>query len=263
MTVFTKVIGILFLLNYSTLLYANSLQQNELAPDVIRVDSWEYTTTNNATILANRLLQEESTQLKIDSDKLASVTREIDSILSQIQTEYPHLPNLSVLETYKSSVVIVKLKPELLEIITQILDDVSNERITLKTGNVEFDALNAQLGLSAVQIFTSTKIAIFYFNDSLNVPLASMRYSSIEDIEFAHPNNISGDGSDLAVQKLKGVWYVVFRHAWGDCPAGCLNSEFYFFEVKGTETQLIDGKQAMKKIEFLNLVDHRGWRYSP
>ena len=31
----------------------------------------------------------------------------------------------------------------------------------------------------------------------------------------------------------------VFREAWGDCPAGCINSEYWYFQKQGGEFDLL------------------------
>ena len=70
---------------------------------------------------------------------------------------------------------------------------------------------------------------------------------------------ILGDGPDIDAVKSKGRWYVVARRAWGDCPSGCINEEFFFFIVNGADVERIDRAQAMDRAEFRELVMNRGW----
>ena len=258
--VLAKTIGIVFLMSYSTLLHSNSSIPNDAASEVIRVYSSPNSTPTDATILAHRLLEREMTGSVIDPEQQRTLSREIESILSRVQNKYPELSKLSAWEHYGSKQIIVKLKPELLEIIVRILGEGTNERKTLHTGYVEFDALNAQLGLSAIKLFPSIHTAIFYFSNSLKVNWASVKYSLSDGVEFAHPDYRSGEDSDIELQNLQRVWYVVFRHAWGDCPAGCIHTEFYFFEVNGAEIERVERNQAMNKSEFTELIELRGWR---
>ena len=53
-------------------------------------------------------------------------------------------------------------------------------------------------------------------------------------------------------------WYVLARRAWGDCPSGCINDEFFFFIVNGVDVERIDPAQAMGIAEFRELVTNRG-----
>lgn len=257
--VLAKAIGILFLLNFSTLLYSNSSVQNDAAPDVIRVNSSEYSTPSDASILARRILQEESMGGIVDLENQRILSIEIESILSRIQNKYPKLPELSAREVYASGELIIKLKPELFEIIARILGEGTNEPMTLHTGYVEFDALNVQLGLSAIKLFSTFQTAIFYFSNSVDVPWASVRYSLLESVDYAQPNHTIGDGSDIELQKSQGVWYVVFRHAWGDCPSGCIHKKFYFYEVNDAKVAWIELNQAKNRSEFVKLLERRGW----
>ena len=254
-----KAIGCLFLLNYSTLLHSNSTVPNDALPEVIRVYSPPYPTPTDATILAHRLLTEELTELTVAPEQLRTLSTEIESILSRIQNKFPELPKLSAWEAYPRNQIVAELKPELLEIIVRILGYVINERKTLQTGYVEFDALNAQLGLSEIQLLPTLRIAILHFSNSLKVEWASVKYSLSDGVEFAHPNYRWGDGSDIELQKFQGVWYVVFRHAWGDCPSGCIHQEFYFFKVNDVEVKRIEQNQAMNRSEFTELFERRQW----
>ncbi len=70
------------------------------------------------------------------------------------------------------------------------------------------------------------------------------------------------DSSDIDASKSQGIWHVVVRHAWGDCPSGCIFRELFFFTVKAAEIERIERVQAMNMVEFAALVEDRGWRWS-
>ena len=132
--------------------------------------------------------------------------------------------------------------------------------VELRTGHAEFDSLNARLGLSVVvRIFQFSGTVIFYFNEYLNVAAAARAYAALEGIEYAEPNAYVGDGDDIDAVESEGRWYVVFRRAWGDCPAGCINETLDFFVVDDDGVEQIERPQAMDRIEFWDLVTSRGW----
>ena len=161
--------------------------------------------------------------------------------------------------TYATGELILGLEPWLFETVTSLLED-GGERIELRTGHAEFDSLNARLGLSAVvQIFRFSETVVFYFNEYLNVAPAARAYASLEGIEYAEPNAYVGDGDDIDAVESEGRWYVVFRRAWGDCPAGCINEVLDFFIVEGGDVERMERMQAMDRVEFRNLVMNRGW----
>ena len=145
------------------------------------------------------------------------------------------------------------------EAVSSLLDG-GGERIVLRTGHAEFDSLNARLGLSVVvRIFQFSGTVVFYFNEYLNVAAAAPVYAAMEGIDYAEPDAYVGDGSDVDAVESEGRWYVVFRRAWGDCPAGCINETLDFFIVDGDDVEQVERAQAMERIEFRDLVMTRGW----
>ena len=67
-----------------------------------------------------------------------------------------------------------------------------------------------------------------------------------------------GGGPDVEVSRSQGVWYAVFRRAWGDCPAGCMEDELSFVIVEEDEVERIESVQAMDMPMFAEIVG-RHW----
>ena len=53
---------------------------------------------------------------------------------------------------------------------------------------------------------------------------------------------------------------MVFRKAWGDCPAGCISQGLSFFEVAGERLTRYEPAQARAMAPFAELLALRGWR---
>lgn len=228
------------------------------APAVVPSDAWEPPTLTEAAVLAHRFLQEDDALL-VDATQRDEIGREIGRVLSQIRTAFPEVADVTARERYRPGVLLLGLEPALFGIVSELLEGQAGA-VTLRTGYVAFDSLNERLGLSVVvRMFPFSEIVTFYFNEYLNVAAAAQAYSTVEGVEFAEPDSYLGDGSDITVKKSQGRWYVVFRRAWGDCPAGCINEELYFFVVEGTDVERIDPAQAMGIAEFRELVMNRGW----
>ena len=226
------------------------------APVVMPPDAWRPPMPTEADILAHRLLQEEDVLL-VDAIERDELGGEIGRVLAQIRTAYPEVAAITAQERHVFGVLLLGLEPELFGIVSALLEGQS-EAVTLRTGYVAFDSLNEQLGLSAViRTFPILGIVTFYFDAYLNVDAAAQAYSTVEGVEFAEPDSYVGDGSDVAVKKSAGRWYVVFRRAWGDCPAGCINEEFDFFIVDEAEVERVAPAQALGITEFRDLV--MGW----
>ena len=83
-------------------------------------------------------------------------------------------------------------------------------------------------------------------------------YPTLADLTVRQ-NDFLGDGPDIDAVKSQGTWHVAVRRAWGDCPAGCIYHEIFFFTVKGSDVERIARAQAMDMIPFVDLLKNTGW----
>ena len=74
----------------------------------------------------------------------------------------------------------IHLEPYFYEILKELLQDKQGQ-IRFETGNADFDALNATLGVQAVQLGdSSSKNLLLYFDTHVNLRVASEAYSMVE-----------------------------------------------------------------------------------
>jgi len=55
------------------------------------------------------------------------------------------------------------------------------------------------------------------------------RQAFLPGIKYIQPNYIYGDSPKLYARKTGDRITYLFRNAWGDCPAGCIESEYWYF----------------------------------
>ena len=132
--------------------------------------------------------------------------------------------------------------------------DGERRSVTLRTGHAEFDALNAKLGLWAVRPFSSAGVAAMYFRERLNIDAARRAYLAMEGVTYVELDALLGDGSGIEATKSQGIWYVVFRKAWGDCPAGCIYEDVSFFTVDDSGVERIEPTRAKSMAGFSELA---------
>lgn len=224
-------------------------------------DAWEDSPLTEATILADRIMRRHSgDDLLFDVEQQGELIAEIEQILSQIRDAYPAMMEVGVRETHQPRTLLIGLKPDLFEAVAGPANDQGGSAVP-HTGHVEFDTLNASLGLQAVEPLPRLPSGpvIFHFGEHLNIDAAIGAYTAIEGVEYAEPDAFLGDGSDIDIYESRGTWHVIARKAWGDCPSGCLYQELFFFTVKGGEVDQIEGAQAMHMVAFAELVAARGW----
>ena len=226
---------------------------------VLSPDDWQPPTPTEADILADRILREEDDSLLLDPTERRQLAAEIDSVLSSIRDAYPAFADITVRMPYAFGELLVGLEPQLFDEVASLLEGQAGP-VTLQTGYAAFDSLNADLELSVVvDLFPSFHAVTLYFSEYLNVPAAAAAYGMVDGVEYAESNTYVGDGPDTHAVKSHGSWYVVARHAEGDCPAGCIAQELFFFVVDGAAVEMTDSEQALEIPEFMALVMNRGW----
>lgn len=221
---------------------------------------WENSPPTEAAILADRITRRRSDDLLFDVEQRGELIAEIEQILSQIRDAYPAMMEIGIRETHQPRTLLIGLKPDLFEAVAGPASGREGSAVP-RTGHVEFDTLNASLGLQVVELFPllPSGPVIFHFGEHLNIDAAIRAYTAIEGVEYAEPDTFLGDGSDIDAYKSHGTWHVVVRKAWGDCPSSCLYQELFFFTVEGGEVDQIEGVQAMNMAAFAELVATRGW----
>ena len=202
---------------------------------------------------------------------------EIERVLSLIRAAYPLMNGIDLQELVPGQLGI-HLEPYFYEILKELLQDKQGQ-IRFETGNADFDALNAKLGVQAVQLGDSIlKYLIFYFDTHVNLRVASEAYSMVEGVKqvWTDSDYAIDTGISIRVFKQGETWYVIFRNGWGDCPSGCIYQESFCFTVRGTDVESIPTAQAQtmppfqelylsrNKTPFLNAPAHRwswveGW----
>ena len=212
-----------------------------------------------ARILADRILQRESDDLLLDGKRQRALGHEIKQALSLIRRAYPAMADISVREEYSRATIVLGVEGALRDAVFAAWDEES-AGVPQPTGHAAFDALNAGLGLRAVQPFPAFDSVVLRLDERANIAAAPPVYLSLPGIAYAEPDAMLGDGSDIDAMKAEGRWHVVFRRAWGDCPSGCIDEELSFFTVADGEAARIEPAQARGMDAFAALVAGRGWR---
>lgn len=72
-------------------------------------------------------------------------------------------------------------------------------------------------------------IVVLFFEDTLNSRRLSELYEDLPGVRYSGPNHYGGDGPNVYPRiEGDGITYL-FRDAWGDCPAGCIVNEYWYF----------------------------------
>ncbi len=97
----------------------------------------------------------------------------------------------------------------------------------------EWDLLNGQFNLTDIDPYVPTfRMLKLTFAEGLNPEVLADYYSTLPGVRFAVPNRFMGEiPMLLPASAPDGRILYFFRNAWGDCPSGCLYSEYWVFAV--------------------------------
>ena len=237
----------------------------EKAPVVTR-GTLELTSEADPVILARRVIARsgDGTELGIPDFSGDGLIEEIARVLGMIRFTWPEMAEVNARPIWEPGRLILSLEPSLFEAVSVSLPE-EGASAPFCTRQPGFDALNAAVGLRAVEIlpFEYTRVIVIGFDPREHVYSAGASYEKIEGVIYARPEPLLGDSPDIEMLWSGGKWYAVFRRAWGDCPSGCIFSELHFFIEHEGEVERIDPEHAAKIEEFARILAERGWRERP
>lgn len=98
----------------------------------------------------------------------------------------------------------------------------------------DLDSLNAYYHLAKLDtniLFTNLNMVILKFKGRLHPEVLSVPYGSVSSVIRASPNGRIGDFSNFYPWTYENGMTYLFRKGEGDCPAGCIESYFWYFKV--------------------------------
>ena len=91
------------------------------------------------------------------------------------------------------------------------------------------DELNDALGVTKIAWNHRSNSLRIFFGSPLDTFTVAQRYLELDEVQMAHPNRLTGDGSTVLLLQKADQWHFVVRRGWGDCPSGCIHEEFTYF----------------------------------
>lgn len=71
------------------------------------------------------------------------------------------------------------------------------------------------------------------FEGTLNPFRLAEQYAVLPGARYAEPNYLDGDGPNVYARQTEGEITYLFRYAHGDCTAGCIYNEYWYFVFEG------------------------------
>jgi hypothetical protein len=105
----------------------------------------------------------------------------------------------------------------------------------------ELDSLNAALGMAEMDtsLLGAINLIDLTFEESFHPERLGDIYEGIPSVIRAGPNHYIGDGPNVYPWGRGSRITYLFREAWGDCPAGCIVSRYWYFECSGGDCSYV------------------------
>lgn len=99
------------------------------------------------------------------------------------------------------------------------------------------DALNQQYGPVHIVVRSFIKTLSLDFDQPYNPPALASLYAGATGVQYVSQNHLYGEPSmDIASTTLGRYVYTL---GWDDCPSGCLNHQYWEFQVTGGAATLL------------------------
>ena len=182
-------------------------------------------------------------------------------LLATIRADRPELRGITARMDHQPGVLLLMLERSLAEFVLRSLAKEGTSGRFL-TGVGAFDRLNAEVGLRGVQSWRfMPEYFVFWFDPDADERRAAQKYEALQGVSSASIDGMVGDSSDVDALWDGKRWHIVFRKAWGDCPAGCIYSELSFFIGDSGGVAAVDPILASDMPGFREIVHRRGWRF--
>ena len=157
-----------------------------------------------------------------------ALAREIETHLEQVRAQYSAIDTIINALSYRPPWV-----P------SRILLGVDAATIQqIKEGTYRaWDALNLKYQHSETKIHAS--FVVLSFDGILHPRSLANLYADLPGVQYAEPDGYVGDSPNIYPRSTPNGLTYLFRYAWGDCPAGCIYSKYWYFAITDTGPQLI------------------------
>ena len=157
-----------------------------------------------------------------------ALAREIEAHLAQIRAQYGNIDATINSLLYRPPWVPGRI----------IIRVDTTTNLMIREGSYRaWDALNLKYQLLSKKVHSSFVALSF---EGIRHPrrLATL-YADLPGVQYAEPDGYVGDSPNIYPRSTPSGLTYLFRYAWGDCPSGCIYSNYWYFVITATGPQLI------------------------
>lgn len=114
-----------------------------------------------------------------------------------------------------------------------------------------WDDLNQQYQVTSIDTSVMDWIGIVFliFDGRLHPGRLAEIYAVLPGVWATDPSCSRGDRPNVYARDTEDGLTYLFRNAWGDCPSGCIYSEYWYFVFEGAEPRLVGYWPAYQGVE--------------
>ncbi len=208
----------------------------DFSPPKVRVivddDSSVTANWTESDYLANRMLIRDSNELIFDTETMDLLSGQIRDALDTVRDMNPAMETITARPDFRPNVLLLYLEPDLENRLIRAIQNKSDTLAVLDLSSRQFDELNKTLGLFAIKHYAHVGAFVFYFEKTINLPLASTRYSKIKGVQYAEVDEFLPESTDIEVYAGKGAWHFIFKNPFRDSTYTSNSLETWFFRVR-------------------------------
>jgi len=163
--------------------------------------------------------------IRPDQDLAVSVAVELDAIRGKYQDEIPEVA-LGPRPVWAENEILISMTEGAIDSVRQGM-------------YTAWDDLNRLEGATIQWINPKIPWLSLIFDDWINSRLMAPRYQGFPGVVLAYPARRVGDWSNLYPLQREGSRTYLFRKGSGDCLAGCMESEYWYFRAVGQSVDYV------------------------
>ncbi|MEA1986820.1 MAG: hypothetical protein U9N76_04970 [Candidatus Marinimicrobia bacterium] len=109
----------------------------------------------------------------------------------------------------------------------------------IPTGNDDLDSILIEFHFDSIYAFHIIPSIVLYSSEKYNMLPIIEQLENIPSIIYAEPNYYNGDGNNITLNSDANSPKITFSHGYGDCPSGCINRDYWEFQIIGSEAEFI------------------------
>lgn len=170
-----------------------------------------------------------STQIRLEG----TLANEIDCALSLIGKLFPAFDDPFARPRWSHDELVLEFPNEFFEPGTE-------EKEKRKAVWTALQVFSKEYPLKSIYRLTQNlPYLVLWFEEPLNLPYLAKKVKEATGARSVTLNVVGGDSSDTYLLRKNNRYHVVYKSGSGDCPAGCINEDYFYFLLNEAASEVV------------------------